>query len=195
MRPATPVSRRRRIPSRSWTPPAIRISASYDRTSDRTRSRSGVAPPWLRTNRPTPAPTSSLISDSTVGGRSRRHGKAARRSGRGSRPTASQSPATEGVAEPVRDRRRSRWSSRPASRRPRTRSGWHHRSPRRRPPGAGRRRARRSRRWPRPRPVRRPGRRRSRPGGSAERPSPRTSRRSGPGGRSAHPTPAAAPGQ
>ena len=35
MTPATPASRRRRMPSRSRTPPATRMSASYDRTSDR----------------------------------------------------------------------------------------------------------------------------------------------------------------
>ena len=70
MTPATPVSRRRRSPSRSRTPPATRISASYDRTSCRVRERSGSAPPWLRTNRATPAPTSS--ADEPVD--RRRHG-------------------------------------------------------------------------------------------------------------------------
>ena len=39
MTPATPVSRRRRRPSMSRTPPATRISASYDRTSSRVRAR------------------------------------------------------------------------------------------------------------------------------------------------------------
>ena len=63
-------------------------------------------PPCDSTNRDTPAPTSSSTSSSSVGGDGRRHGNAARRSGRGSRPTASQSPATARHAAAVAGRRR-----------------------------------------------------------------------------------------
>ena len=70
MTPATPVSRRRRSPSRSRTPPATRISASYDRTSSRVLARSGSAPPWPRTKRATPGPDE--LADEPVDGR--RHG-------------------------------------------------------------------------------------------------------------------------
>ena len=50
-------------------------------------------PPWLNTMRETPAPASSSISASAVGALERFQLNEAIRSGRGSKPTASQSPA------------------------------------------------------------------------------------------------------
>ena len=153
MTPATPVSRRRRRPSRSRTPPATRISASYDRTSSRVRARSGSAPPWLRTKRATPAPTSSPTSPSTVGGDGPAPGE--RRQPLRPRIEADRQPvAGDGEAGPqvvgtVGDRRR---SGRPGSPRRRRPAGSPRPSRRRRRPGAGRRpgpRPRRPRRgWP-----------------------------------------------
>ena len=71
--------------------------------------RSGSVPPWVTTSRATPAPSSSPTSASRVGGAGRRHGNAASRSGRGSSPTASQSPAMaqagRQVVRPVGDGR------------------------------------------------------------------------------------------
>ena len=111
MTPATPVSRRRRRPSRSWTPPATRISASYDRTSSRVRARSGSAPPWVRTNRATPGP--DQLADEAVdasAATARRHGNAASRSGRGieadRQPVAGDGQAGAQVVGPVGDRGR-----------------------------------------------------------------------------------------
>ena len=98
----------------------------------------------------TPQPTSSSTSASRVGGAGRRHGNAASRSGRGSRPTASQSPATarqsaQGLGA-LDDRDREHDPGRARRRTPAARG----RPPRaRRRPGAGRRPA--PRRRPRPR--------------------------------------------
>ena len=91
MTPVAPVSRTRRRASRSRTPPATRISESADRTTERAFE---VGRRRVREHeRATPAPTSSPISASTVGGASRRQGNAARRSGRDPvRPPTSRRP-------------------------------------------------------------------------------------------------------
>ena len=138
MTPAAPVSRRRRRPSRSRTPPATRISASYDRTSERTRSRSGDAPPWDRTRRRTPAPTSSPTRASTVGG----VGAAPREGGQSLRPRiqADGQPVAgdrRGTRAGRRVGRRWRSSARPGWRRRRTRAGSPRPSRRHRRAGAG----------------------------------------------------------
>ena len=196
MTPATPVSRRRRSPSRSWIPPATRISASYDRTRSRVRGRSGSAPPWLRTKRTTPARASSPMRPSTVGGVARRQGNAASRSGRGSSPTASQSPAI------ARQARRSSGRSAMAVVSDHAGRAGREGEPDRLVGFDAARQLERDGDPGRDRPdhlevgrCRRPVRRRSRRGGGAGRPSPRTARRSGPAGRSGAPIPAPAPGQ
>ena len=81
-------------------------------------------PPWARTNRRTPAPTSSPTRRRRVGGADRRHGNAASRSGRGSSPTASQSPATaRHAAQVVGSSATAVRQARRASRRRRRRAG------------------------------------------------------------------------
>ena len=187
MTPATPVSRRRRSPSRSWIPPATRISASYDRTRSRVRDRSGSAPPWLRTKRA--HPRRDQLADQPV---DRRRDRAAPRKGGqplrprvepDREPVAGDREARAQVVRSVRDgRRRGPRAWHP----PRRRAGSRHPIRRRRQAGAGPRSGPRSRRPPRGWPALRLVRRRSRRGGGAAPPSPRTAPRSGRAGRSAH---------
>ena len=185
--PATPASRRRRTPSRSVMPPATTMSASWRRTSASISSASGVGAAVAQDEAVDaarrPAPRRARRAS---GGAPRRHGNAASRSGRGSRPTASQSPAT---------------ARQPASASGRSTMAIEQHDPRgaggeREPHVVGLLQAARDlerHRDPAPRPRRRPrgwpappaGRRRSRRGGGSARPGRRTARRSDRAGRSA----------
>ena len=84
-----------------------------------------------------PWSTSSATRLGRVGALARRHGNAASRSGRGSRPTASQSPATvECIRAAARAPRRRSSPARPGSRPRQRRAGSDRAPPRRRPAGA-----------------------------------------------------------
>ena len=127
MMPATPgvaqaADRRRGRTRRRRRAPRRRSSAASARRAARGPAR---APPWARTNA-ADAAVRELGDErpASVGGAGRCHGNAASRSGRGSRPTASQSPAT---SRQLGEQRRivgdAHRQARPASRRPRTRAG------------------------------------------------------------------------